>query len=89
VDFPEFKAIVPDSLDSYTRSQGLLTKANNLAYAKMLVASAHQQQTAFAQKNDPTITKAEATDTGFDFAIVEDCQVGIRVLFVNISFLWN
>jgi hypothetical protein len=20
---------------------------------------------------------------------VEDCQVGIRVLFVNISFLWN
>jgi hypothetical protein len=64
-------------LDSYTRSKKLVTKANNLAFAKLLAARAHSRSLAFGQKNDASVTKKEATNTGFDFGIVEECQVEI------------
>ncbi|KAI6220891.1 hypothetical protein M3Y99_01585300 [Aphelenchoides fujianensis] len=69
-----FQAIEPDNLDSYTRSKKLITKQNNLDYAKLLAARAHAKNLAFAQKNDATVTKAQATTVGFDFGIVEECQ---------------
>ncbi|KAI6204039.1 hypothetical protein M3Y94_00626600 [Aphelenchoides besseyi] len=69
-----YKAIEPDNLDSYTRSKKLITKQNNLDYAKLLATRAHKQSLAFGQKNDATITKAQATNVGFDFGIVEECQ---------------
>lgn len=73
--FTGYKAIEPDNLDSYTRSKNLITKQANLAYAKLLATRAHQKNLAFGQKNDATITKAQATNVGFDFGIVEECQV--------------
>ncbi|KAI6207330.1 hypothetical protein M3Y99_01847900 [Aphelenchoides fujianensis] len=69
-----YKAIEPDNLDSYTRSKRLITKQNNLDYAKLLAARAHKNNLAFGQKNDATITKAQAKAVGFDFGIVEECQ---------------
>ncbi|KAI6170772.1 hypothetical protein M3Y97_01109900 [Aphelenchoides bicaudatus] len=70
----EYNAIEPDNLDSYTRSENLLTKENNLAFAKQLATYAHSRNLAFAQKNDATVTKKEAKNVGFDFGIVEECQ---------------
>ncbi|KAI6211606.1 hypothetical protein M3Y96_00452000 [Aphelenchoides besseyi] len=69
-----YKAIEPDNLDSYTRSKKLITKQNNLDYAKLLAAHAHKKNLAFGQKNDASITKAQAKNVGFDFGIVEECQ---------------
>ncbi len=47
-----FKAVEPDNLDSNTRSQGLLTQADDFAFAKLLVDDAHADGLAIAQKND-------------------------------------
>ncbi|KAL0069680.1 hypothetical protein AAF712_003338 [Marasmius tenuissimus] len=46
-----FNAIEADNLDTFTRSANLLTKANNLAYAKLLADHAHSLNLAFGQKN--------------------------------------
>ncbi|GAB6901787.1 endo alpha-1,4 polygalactosaminidase [Kineosporia succinea] len=70
-----FDAIEPDNLDTYDRSGKLLTKANNLAFAKLLADRAHSKGLAIAQKNTSEITEAEATTAGFDFAVAEECQV--------------
>lgn len=69
-----FKAIEPDNLDTYDRSNGLLTKANNVAMAKLLADKAHAAGLAIAQKNTAGLTKSDATSAGFDFAIAEECQ---------------
>jgi hypothetical protein len=65
-----YQAIEPDNLDSWTRSRGLMTQADALEYAKLLVAAAHQRGLAIAQKNTPEFGRA-----GFDFAIAEECAV--------------
>jgi Glycoside-hydrolase family GH114 len=68
-----FDAVEFDNLDSYTRSDGLLSVADNLALAEMLVQTAHEAGLAAAQKNagdDATRFRAGA---GFDFAVVEEC----------------
>ncbi|KQQ92759.1 hypothetical protein ASF62_13125 [Leifsonia sp. Leaf325] len=74
-----FQAIEPDNLDSWTRSTSagkqLLTKANNLALAKLLAAHAHGKGLAIAQKNTPQLGTAGKKTVGFDFAIAEECQV--------------
>ncbi|KAF5317120.1 hypothetical protein D9611_003505 [Ephemerocybe angulata] len=69
-----FKAIEPDNLDSYTRSNSLLTKANNLALAKLLADHAHTKNLAIAQKNTAELTASDKATVGFDFAVVEECQ---------------
>ncbi len=69
-----FKAIEPDNLDTYDRSSGLLTKANNVAMARLLADKAHAAGLAIAQKNTAGLTKSDATSAGFDFAIAEECQ---------------
>lgn len=69
-----FDAIEPDNLDSYTRSKGLVTKADNIAMATLLVADAHAKGLAVAQKNDTAIAPVGKSAIGFDFAIVEECQ---------------
>ncbi|GAA3620320.1 hypothetical protein GCM10022223_41510 [Kineosporia mesophila] len=71
----DFDAVEPDNLDTYTRSDDLLTKADNLAFAKLLTQRAHDKGLAIAQKNTADITKSEATTAGFDFAVAEECQV--------------
>jgi hypothetical protein len=68
-----FKAIEPDNLDSYSRSGGRLTKAENVALAALLASHAHGAGLAFAQKNDTDITASDKATVGFDFAIAEEC----------------
>lgn len=70
-----FKAIEPDNLDTFTRSSGLLTKANNLALAKLLVNHAHSLGLAVGQKNAGSeLGKEGKKVAGFDFAVAEECQ---------------
>jgi len=68
-----YQAVEPDNLDSWDRSQGILTRADNLAFAAQLVGRAHARGLAIAQKN-----AAEVAPSGrrpaFDFAIAEECQ---------------
>lgn len=70
-----FDAVEPDNLDSWTRSSNLLKKANNVAFAKLIVARAHSSNLAVAQKNAPELATVGASEIGFDFAIAEECQV--------------
>ena len=67
-----FQAIEPDNLDSWSRSKGLLTKADNVALARLLVAAAHSDRLAIAQKNTAELAGQRI---GFDFAIAEECAV--------------
>jgi hypothetical protein len=69
-----YQAVEPDNLDSYTRSHRLLTAADALAYARLLVARAHRDHLAVAQKNAAELSR-RGRAAGFDFAIAEECQV--------------
>lgn len=69
-----FDAVEPDNLDSWTRSHGLLTAADNLALAVMIVRHAHDAGLAVAQKNAPELAERGVRTIGFDFAIAEECQ---------------
>lgn len=66
-----FDAVEPDNLDSWTRSGGLLTAADAVAMARLLVARAHDDGLTVAQKNTAELVGA---DLGFDFAVTEECQ---------------
>jgi len=68
-----YRAVEPDNLDSYTRSRGALTASDNLALARLLIASAHAAGLAIAQKNAADLAGA-GRRLGFDFAIAEECQ---------------
>jgi hypothetical protein len=70
-----YQAVEPDNLDSWTRSEGLLTAADNLALAARLVSRAHANGLAIAQKNAAGLGDTGKTVAGFDFAIAEECQV--------------
>jgi hypothetical protein len=69
-----YQAVEPDNLDSWTRSKGRLTKADNKAFARLLIARAHAAGLAIAQKNTSELGGAGKA-LGFDFAIAEVCQV--------------
>jgi hypothetical protein len=64
-----------DNLDTYTRSHNLLSYPQNRAYAALLVARAHADGLAAAQKNTVDRSADLKAVAGFDFAIVEECQV--------------
>jgi len=68
-----FQAVEPDNLDSWTRSQNLLTEEDNVALAKLLAVQAHSHGLAIAQKNTSELASRHA-EIGFDFAVVEECQ---------------
>ncbi|MFB9450622.1 endo alpha-1,4 polygalactosaminidase [Dactylosporangium vinaceum] len=68
-----FKGVEPDNLDSWTRSGGLLTKAQAIAYAQSLAAYAHGKGLAIGQKNTADLGAASARQIGFDFAVAEEC----------------
>lgn len=65
-----FDAVEFDNLDSYTRSRQLLTRADNLAFARLLVRAAHRSGLAAGQKN---LAGLDGTRLGFDFAVAEEC----------------
>jgi hypothetical protein len=70
-----FQAVEPDNLDSNTRSHGLLTQAEDFAFAKLLAQRAHADGLAIAQKNDAEQSAHLRRTVHFDFAIAEECQV--------------
>ncbi|HVT65559.1 MAG TPA: endo alpha-1,4 polygalactosaminidase [Mycobacteriales bacterium] len=70
-----FDAADPDNLDSNTRSHGLLTLADNLAFAALLAQRAHADGLAISQKNDAEASARARRSVHFDFAISESCQV--------------
>lgn len=70
-----FNAIEPDNLDSWTRSQSVLTKDGNVAFATQLAERAHAVGLAIAQKNASDIAPIGHAKIGFDFAVAEECQV--------------
>jgi hypothetical protein len=64
-----FDAVEFDNLDSYERSKGGLTMADNLSYVKDLIDVAHDRGLAVAQKN----TVEFVGRAPFDFAVAESC----------------
>lgn len=68
-----FRAVEIDNLDSYSRSSGLLTQANNIAFMGQLSAIAHQNGLAIAQKNSAELL-GSVVSMGTDFAVVEECN---------------
>lgn len=69
-----YDAIEADNLDTYSRSSGALSIADNLSFAAALTDRAHALGMAFGQKNGAEL-EARGKAIGFDFAIVESCQV--------------
>ena len=69
-----YQAVEPDNLDSWSRSKGLITKANNIAFATLLAQSAHASSLAIAQKNTSEIANEGKNTIGFDFVVAEECQ---------------
>ncbi|MFS0714807.1 endo alpha-1,4 polygalactosaminidase [Microbacterium sp. 2P01SA-2] len=68
-----FDAVEFDNLDSFTRSQGRLEIADNLALATAYVEAAHDAGLAAGQKNAAEFAQRLHDDAGFDFAVVEEC----------------
>ncbi|MBF4514114.1 endo alpha-1,4 polygalactosaminidase [Plantibacter sp. VKM Ac-2885] len=67
-----YAAVEIDNLDSYTRSQGLLSADDNLALAREYATVAHASGLAIAQKNTADLApKLKAM--GYDFAVTESC----------------
>ena len=71
-----YQAIEPDNLDSWTRTgvAGTITRADDLAFAALLVRRAHGLGLAIAQKNTVEVSP-EGRRLGFDFAIAEECEL--------------
>ncbi|MDN7120655.1 endo alpha-1,4 polygalactosaminidase [Nocardioides sp. ChNu-153] len=65
-----FDAVELDNLDSFLRSDGLLTLDDAAAYAELLVDVGHEVGLAVAQKN---LGEYDGTAVGFDLAVVEEC----------------
>lgn len=65
-----FQAVEFDNLDSFSRSHGLITRADNKAMAALLVAAAHRAGLAAGQKN---WSEWNGRTVGYDFAIAEEC----------------
>lgn len=70
-----YQAVEPDNFDSWARSRSRLSREDNLELAKLLVDHAHRRGLAIAQKNAAEVAPVGRTDVGFDFAVVEECQV--------------
>ncbi|OLF17871.1 endo alpha-1,4 polygalactosaminidase [Actinophytocola xanthii] len=69
-----FDAVELDNLDSYLRSGGALTMADNLALATALIRIAHDSGLSVGQKNTADLGVRGRDEAGFDFAVVEECR---------------
>jgi hypothetical protein len=65
-----YDAVEYDNLDSFTRSDGLLTKRQAIRFAALLVDRAHRHGLAAGQKN---LAGFDGTTIGYDFAVSEEC----------------
>lgn len=68
-----YQAIEIDNLDSYSRSQDLLTQDHAVAFMTLLSEVAHAEGMAIAQKNSTEIL-GRAAEMGTDFAVAEECS---------------
>jgi len=68
-----FDAVEIDNLDSYARSQGLLTADNAVAMMHAMSDAAHAAGLAIAQKNSTDLVARKA-ELGTDFAVAEECN---------------
>ncbi|GAA3635035.1 endo alpha-1,4 polygalactosaminidase [Kineosporia mesophila] len=71
----KFQAVEPDNIDSYTRSNGVLTQTNAISWATALASRAHAKGLAIAQKNTAELGSLGRDTAKFDFAIAEECNV--------------
>ena len=67
-----FDAVEFDNLDSYTRSGGLLTEDDAIAFATLLVQRATGLGLAAGQKNTPQLAD-RGPGIGFAFVVAEEC----------------
>lgn len=68
-----FNAVEIDNLDSYSRSTGLLTMDQAVAYMRLLSDAGHAAGLAVAQKNSAELLPRR-TEMGTDFAVAEECN---------------
>lgn len=68
-----FAAIEIDNLDSYSRSQGLLTMDDAVATMARFSTAAHARGLAIAQKNASELVPRK-TALGTDFVVAEECN---------------
>lgn len=68
-----FQAVEFDNLDSFVRSGGTLTFADNLALATELAKIAHEAGLAAGQKNNAEHARELRETARFDFAVAEEC----------------
>ena len=70
-----YRGVEFDNLDSWTRSRNLITYPQARGFAVLIAARAHRAGLAAAQKNAVDRSADLKAAAGFDFAIVEECQV--------------
>jgi Glycoside-hydrolase family GH114 len=68
-----YQAIEIDNLDSYTRSQSLMTADDAVAMMSLFSTAAHQLHMPIAQKNSADLVVRKAA-LGTDFAVAEECN---------------
>ncbi len=66
-----FDAVEFDNLDSFTRSGDMVARRQALAYARLLVARAHEAGLAAGQKN---LAGFDGRRVGYDFVVAEECR---------------
>ncbi|MDJ1113124.1 endo alpha-1,4 polygalactosaminidase [Microbacterium dauci] len=68
-----FDAVEFDNLDTYTRTDGALSRDDAVALATRFVETAHDVGLAAGQKNAAEDAATLHARAGFDFAVVEEC----------------
>jgi len=68
-----YEAVEIDNLDTYSRSMGLLTEDNAVAFMVLLSSAAHDQGLAIAQKNSTELVPRK-DEMGTDFVVAEECN---------------
>ena len=68
-----FDAVEIDNLDTFSRSGGRLTEADNVAQMRLFADASHGAGMAIAQKNSAEIVGRKA-EMGTDFVVSEECN---------------
>jgi len=68
-----FQGVDLDNLDTYSRSQDLITQDDAVAYARVLTDLGHTASLAVGQKNAAELVPRKV-EMGFDFVVAESCN---------------
>lgn len=68
-----FDAVEIDNLDTYSRSNGLISEDDAVAMIRLLADAAHAEGMAIGQKNSAELVPRRA-ELDTDFAVVEECN---------------